>query len=97
MEFQGEQVTIDLSQKYLNGRTAIQLISVEDNMPYCVATVNVDVPLEENEVAIKDYSENEGMLDFLIANKVVEDTGKRTESGWVKIPICKLIWDSSLS
>lgn len=97
MEFQGEQVIIDLSQKYLNGRTAIQLISVEDYSPYCDVTVNVDVPLEENEVAIKDYSENEGMLDFLIANKVVEDTGKRIESGWVKIPICKLIWDSSLS
>lgn len=47
-----------------NNRTAIEL--VEDTPPYfesvAIATLNLpNEPMHEEEVAIKDYSENEGM------------------------------------
>ena len=57
--------------RYANGQTRIQLYDVMDGMPYATATVAVDVKLAEDEVAIKNYSENEGVLDSLIKAGVV--------------------------
>jgi hypothetical protein len=57
---------------YANGRKAIRIVDVEDGSPIMTATVNLpDVHLEEDEVIIKNYSENEGCLPFLVANGVV--------------------------
>jgi hypothetical protein len=52
----------------------------------------VNVPgLSKEEVGVKDYSENEGMLDFLIGNGIVEKPHRYENSGFVKIPICKIV------
>lgn len=76
--------------KYANGQTAIQLYDMEDGCPYAVASVAIDTELSHNEVAIKDYSENEGILQTLIKNNIVETPHRFTSSGFVKIPICML-------
>lgn len=84
---QSYNVTVRLS-KYHNGRTAIELYDAEDGSAYATASVNIDnVLLEDNEVLIKDYSENEGMLDFLIHNNIVTPTVNGVHSGFVWIPI----------
>jgi hypothetical protein len=76
---------------YSNGRTSLTLVDISDGLPYATATVNLpDVFLEENEILIKDYSENEGILDFLIENKIVIPTDKGIQSGHVWIPVCIL-------
>lgn len=78
--------------QYGNGRTAIQLIDKKDRDLVAVATVNMENdPLEADEVFIKDYSENEGMLQALINAGIVKDTGERVASGWVMIPKAKLL------
>ena len=75
-----------------NGRIAIQLIHAETGELVSVATVNLPhVALRHDEVLIKDYSENEGMLEALVNAGVVEDTGKRVASGYVEIPVCRLL------
>jgi len=51
--------------KYENGNTAIRLLDVTDGVPVSVATVNVAEKLPKDEVYIKDYSENEGMVECL--------------------------------
>ena len=77
--------------KYANGRTSINLMDVEDNQPYAVASVNLpDVLLLDNEVLIKDYSENEGMLEFLTTNNIVVPTDRWVTSGFVDIQVCVL-------
>ncbi len=77
--------------KYGNGQTAIKLIDIADGMPFATATVCVeDELLKEDEVAIKDYSENAGMLDTLLMAEVVEYPHAYIQSGFVKIPVCKL-------
>jgi len=77
--------------KYKNGQTAITLYDNSDGMPFAHATVCLeDNLLKEGEVAIKDYSENEGILDSLINADVIEYPHAFVQSGWVKIPICKL-------
>ena len=78
-------------RKYANGRTRLELIDSIDNFPYATATVNLpDVLLEDNEILVKDYSENEGMLDFLTANNIVIPTERGVQSGFVWIPVCIL-------
>ncbi|WP_152050931.1 DUF4313 domain-containing protein [Tautonia marina] len=77
--------------QYDNGRPALQLIDAEDGSPIAQATVNLpDVALGRNQVAIKDWSENEGMLDALVAAGVVKPTGETVRSGYVEVPICEL-------
>ncbi|MDM4770878.1 hypothetical protein [Solimonas sp. SE-A11] len=68
--------------KYRNGRIAIQLVAAGDasgdvevmcGEPIATATVNVDrIALEADEVLIKDYAENEGMSDALVAAGLVQ-------------------------
>lgn len=83
-------VTVEL-RKYENGRTAVQINSAMDGHPYAVATVNMpDVLLADNEVLIKDYSENEGILDFLIRNNIVTPTPNGVQSGFVWLPVAIL-------
>ena len=77
--------------KYANGRTRINLVDNSDNEPYCTATTNLpEVLLLDNEVFIKDYSENVGVLDFLTKNNIVVPTDKWATSGHVDIQVCIL-------
>ena len=89
--FNGTDVNISIGQ-YPSGRKAISLVDVEDGLSYAVATTNLpDLRVKsEDEVLIKDYSENEGMLKFLISNNIVTFTGKTVVSGWVELYICIL-------
>lgn len=83
-------VTVKLG-KYSNGRVAIHLDDVNDGYPYATATVNIDnVLLADDEVLIKDYSENEGMLNFLIKNNIVTPTPNGVQSGFVWLPVAVL-------
>lgn len=78
--------------QYANNRTALQLVDSKTGEPIATATVNIpDKHLEENEIFIKNYSENEGMLLALIKAGIVEVTGRSVQSGFVNIPIAKII------
>ena len=80
---------------YGNGRTAIELVGTDSDCSgelVAVATVNVpEVELKDDEVLVKDYSENKGMLAALVGAGVVEPTGREVDSGFVKLPVCKLL------
>jgi hypothetical protein len=77
--------------QYGNGRPALQLIDANDGDPIATATVNLpDVPAGPNEVFIKDYSENEGMLKALTDAGVIKPTGDSVRSGFVTVPRAEL-------
>lgn len=79
-------------KKYGNGRTAIQFLDAEDGCPIVMATVNLpDADIAEDEVAIKDYSENEGILQELMDQGVVSAPLRYKASGFVRVPICKIL------
>jgi len=82
------QVHVHKSE-YKNGGTALQLTDAEDGMPFATATIWVE-GLSENEVAIKNYSENLGMLTFLVTNGIVEQPHRQIDNGFVNIPVCRL-------
>lgn len=69
-----------------------KLIDVFPGEPIATCTVCLpEYKFEEKETAIKDYSENEGMLQFLVENGIVKDTHKVTYSGYVTIPIVEVL------
>lgn len=90
-DFQGEcLVTIHLT-KYADGNTRMDLRDAQDAMPYATASVNMpNVLLCPDEILIKDYSENEGMSDFLVKNNIVTLTHTGMQSGNVWIPVARI-------
>jgi hypothetical protein len=77
---------------YSNGRTALLLANAKGGDDIAVATVNVPgVPLAANQVLVKDYSENHGMLAALEAAGIVRATGVRVQTGHASIPVCELL------
>lgn len=78
--------------KYSNGRKAIQLIDAEDYECVAVATVNLpDSPLEDDNVFVKDYSENLGMAIALIKSDVIYSGAQEiVHSEWLTIYAYKL-------
>lgn len=90
----GEKKKLAVEYKhYCTGNVCIQLYEAEcedEGMPWATATVNLPDKLWPGELAIKDYSENEGILDALVAGGVVEEPHRYVSSGHVIIPVCKL-------
>ena len=80
-------------EKYRAGGTALQLVNADkESHDHDIATASVWIPgLKTGSIAIKDYSENEGMLDILIKAGIVAKPHAWTQSGFVKIPVCKLL------
>jgi hypothetical protein len=80
-----------LLKQYSNNRTAITLEDA-DGEPIATATVNLpDEPLEKDEVFIKNWSENEGMLDVLITAGIIGPVIEEVPTGFVKAQKCKLL------
>lgn len=91
IQYRGETLTLVKSTYYAGG-TALVLTD-EEGMPF--TTVTVWVPgLKSGEVAIKDYSENEGMLATMINHGIVHPPHRHVASGFVTIPVCKLKEDN---
>lgn len=65
---------------------------LEPGEPVMTATsCLIDYPFQEGETAIKNYSENEGILDVLVNAKIIELTGKFAYSGYCSFPVVKLL------
>jgi len=55
-----------------NNKIALELIDVNDNEPVLIATTNIQgVSLEDDEVLIKNYSENFGIRQVLMDSKII--------------------------
>ena len=76
--------------RYCNGNLALQVVS-EAEGPICVCTVNPGVEVGDDEIAVKDYSENEGMAATLLEMGIIKgEPVYRIPSGWVEIPVYEL-------
>ena len=76
--------------RYANDRVALELVDAEG--PVARVTVNLpDADLADGEVFVKDHSENEGMLAAMAAAGVLAPTGRVVASGYVTVPVAKLL------
>lgn len=87
--FKGREVSVRVITSITPNR--IQLNDAFDGSPYAIATSNIPALSNlEGYVAVKNYSENEGMLEFLLENDIVERPVTFVEENYVSFPICKI-------
>lgn len=56
-----------------------------------IVSVNPSEVLKDRHVAIKNWSENEGMLNVLIREGIVSTPSHFIKSGFIDIPVCELL------
>ena len=78
---------------HYGGNVAIQLVDERDGQPVATATVNPEYTMKDGYVCIKDYSENEGMLEALMNAGIVSEPISFIQMGFVKVPVCVLLVD----
>lgn len=77
--------------RYRNNRPALELVD-RSGEPFTTATVNLPlVQLAPDEIILRDYAENEGMLASLVEAGVVCDTGRRVSTGFVVCPVVTIL------
>ena len=101
-KFENKTIVVDLfgtkynvklvSENYSNGgRLAIEGIC-DDGEPFSTLTVNIgNANLKENEVCIKNWSENEQFADAAKKSGYFKDTGKRIQTGFVEAEIWEVL------
>ena len=85
--------------RYPNGRLAIQLKDGYDGQLVAVATVNLpdsDAFLGPNQVFLKDWSENEGVIQALELAGIVKTTGEDVPTGFVRAKVADVLVEPDL-
>lgn len=78
-------------KRYGDGSLALVIESLTGER-LCVATTAVEgAYVPPGLVLIKDYSENEGVLEALVKAGIVEEPTDAVASGFAMIPVCKLL------
>lgn len=79
--------------RFENGRAAL-IVGSNYSPPDNIARLSVNLPHEElaaDELALKDYSENEGTLRALLSIGAVAEPHRLLQSGHVAFPVCRLL------
>ena len=80
-----------VKKTYPNGRVALIHQGKDGSMITKVTTNIPEIELADGEVIIKNYSENEGILEALIGQGVVSQPIRFIKSGFISFPIVKLL------
>ena len=79
-----------LAGRYSNNRLALSLGDPNTGELWTVATVNIPDEVLGDEIILKNWSENEGILDFFIQNGLSENTGREIHIGYVVANVVKI-------
>lgn len=76
---------------YSNGRLAITIHDADTFEPLAKVTVNApEEVIEKDEIIVKNYSENEGMDEWLLEENLVEKDFRNVSVGFALCPVFKL-------
>ena len=89
VNFHGEELTPVIGQ-YANGQTSIQLID-QNGYEFLTASVAHDIAIGTDQVIIKNYSENEGILEALIQSGIIEKPFMTIPVNFVTLYVSTLI------
>ena len=85
---------LQISGYWHNDQTAIRVLGLNGE-PLLTATVCVDADIPSGHVAIKNWSENEGVLESLQKAEVIGDAVGIIPCGYVKATLHKLLVEDS--
>lgn len=88
---------VELRQAEYKNPNNIALVAIKNidgfMEEFGMVSINPIEKLEEGYVAIKNWSENESILNILIREGIVSTPSYFIKSGFVDIPVCKLLID----
>lgn len=85
-KYDGYNCKFEIGEYASNDNTAITLIDADDGQPVTSVTVNFDEKLPADTAYIKNYSENEGLLEILMTAKIVTEVVGQKISGFIVAP-----------
>jgi len=89
--FKNKKFKILLKKYVHNNRICLLLVDSNEELYMC-ATVNLpEICVPENHVLIKNYSENQGILEALVNQKIVRDTGVVYPTGFVEVTLVEIL------
>lgn len=91
VEMHGQFYTFARIGSYPNGRPCYGLVDANGESVYRVSVNLPDVELAPDELLVKDYSENTGMLAALREAAVVYSLNRSVPSGYVQLPVVRLV------
>jgi hypothetical protein len=87
--------TVFRVNQYMNGRIAIETKVAdgeEAGEPYGILTCNLpDEKIEDGQIIVKTWSENEGLAAAALGSGLFRDTGKRIPTGFVQAQIWEVL------
>jgi len=85
-KYKGRKVTVRVNSYQSPKNLYVGLVTLNSE-PFTDVTANLDVDMPPYCCTVKDYSENEGMIKFLLANGFGSLTGESIPSGYVSLPV----------
>lgn len=90
--YRGWHVNVVRSHYINTDRIALMLIDADDGLPITTCTVNIpEVFVEKDQLIIKDWSENEGILKWLQEHNIVGPRLRSIPTGHVEADLCELL------
>jgi hypothetical protein len=92
VEVLGQALKVDIRMYATNGRPAIVLVDENDSV-FGTLTTNVeyvDLVIDE-EIIVKDWSENEMLAKAMFETGWFEDTERRVKTGFVLAPVWRVV------
>ncbi len=76
--------------RYAVDSNAAVILMSDSGEHICTLSANLpDVQLRSGEFVFRNYGTNEGILEELVGDGVIETTGREVRNGFVKMPICR--------
>lgn len=100
IELNGEKVYL-FKSKYQSGNLRLDAKCEEDGGQYATISINITpeeyisqgIPeVKEDEIFVKTYSENSGILEQLEQLNILEKTGYWLDLGYNTIPLCRVLF-----
>lgn len=90
--FKGIKCYVLLDRYIVDSSPALVLVDTTTNEQLTRITANLSdtAVIPHTHVAVKNYNENEGILDVLIEAGIISKPVEWVQSGFVLFPICKL-------
>lgn len=76
---------------YNSGRLFMSLIDSEDGYAVCRVTLDIDaIPIMDDMIIVKSYSENEGLYEALLESDIIKKAERKFEVGHEFALVCFL-------
>lgn len=97
-KFKGETLTMCQTVYFNNPNRQALVVEDATGAPYAKVSINVDfdpvsLDQDQNQYAIKTWSENEELARYLIGERYLILTGRYVRTGLVSAPICTVNYD----